>query len=57
MPRKPTSDWLPYDTSHYTVEACKATAKELRRKGRTVRLGSYLKEGGRRYCKIYVKRQ
>lgn len=43
-------------TSHYTAEFCKQKAKELRQQGYKVTLGSYLKENGKTYCKIYLEK-
>ncbi len=51
--------WIPYCTSHFTAESAKAMAKELRASGEysRVKLGSYLKEEGKTYCKVYVFRR
>jgi len=51
--------WIPYCTSYYETGFCKTKARELRQSGEydAVRLGSYLKENGKTYCKIYVKRK
>ena len=48
-------NWLPIDTSHYKLKFCKQRAKELRKEGRKVRIGAYLKEKGETYAKIYVE--
>ena len=50
-----TAGWLPYDTAHYRTTGARDVAARLRAEGRTVRLGSYVKDGGQSYCKIYVK--
>jgi len=49
---------IPYCTGHYEIGAAKQMAQELRNSGRCsrVELGSYLKEDGKTYCKIYVER-
>jgi hypothetical protein len=54
------SGWIPYDGSHIRATAAKQRADELRAEGRTVRLGSYVKdyvlgEGLVSYCKLYVR--
>ena len=41
-------------TSHYKNTFAKEKAKELRRQGYKVKLGSYVKEDGNTYCKIYL---
>ena len=48
--------WIPYWKSHCTSSHAKEVAKELRDSGEylKVKLGSYLKENGKTYCKIYV---
>lgn len=47
--------WLAWCTSHYTTDFAKTKAKELRAEGNKVKLGSYLKEDGKSYCKIYIE--
>lgn len=49
--------WFPYDT-WYEVGFCKELAKKLRKEGDYlgVRLGSYIHENGKVYCKIFVLR-
>mgnify|MGYP001152550586 CR=1 FL=1 len=41
-------------TSHYKNTFAKEKAKELRAFGYNVKLGSYVKEDGNTYCKIYI---
>ena len=50
---------IPWCTGHYEVESAKKTAKELRKSGKykKVRLGYYLVEEGKKYCRIYVERE
>ena len=45
---------IPWCTSHYKTSFAKEKAKELRAQGYKVRLGSYIKEDGETYCKIYL---
>jgi hypothetical protein len=49
-------NYIPYCTGHYTTEYCRKKAKELRGSGeyQSVKLGAYLKEDGKSYCKIYI---
>lgn len=48
---------IPWCTSFYEVESAKGMAKGLRESGRysKVKLGAYLYEDGKRYCRIYVE--
>lgn len=46
--------WIPYTSEHYTVANCRETARKLRADGRVVRLGSYITDTGKLYCKVYV---
>jgi hypothetical protein len=50
---------IQYTTEHLEVDYAKKLAKELRASGKykVVKLGSYLKERGKSYCKIYVDRK
>lgn len=42
--------------SHYTTKFAKEKAKQLREKGYKISYGSYLKEDGESYCKLYVEK-
>lgn len=42
-------------TGHYTTEFTREKAKELREKGYKVSFGSYIRENGKSYCKIYLE--
>lgn len=47
-------DKIAWCKSHYRTTFTKEKAKELRAEGYTVSFGSYVKEDGISYCKIYL---
>ena len=50
--------WIPYCKGHYTLDFCKDLATHLRKlnKYKAVKLGYYIKEDNKTYCKIYVQK-
>lgn len=50
---------IQYTKEHLEANYAKELAAELRASGRykVVKLGSYVKENGKSYCKIYVDRK
>ena len=56
MKRTRGTQWMPYCDSYYVLDFCKELARKLRlsNKYQAVKLGCYIKEDNKTYCKIYV---